>query len=126
MKRIWAAVGLFLFAGVLCGMSLFITLHSAAALSEQTLQVEQSLRAGAYAESAAQLEEVSAQWERYSPILCCFFSHMQLETGDKELDGLRASLEGKDYSRALEHCGQLSLFWGHLREMDLPFWENIF
>ena len=102
MKRVWAAVAVLAVLVALCILGLVTTVTVADEMLRRT-----------------------EQWERKSRILCTFFSHLQLETADKEWDALRASLEAKEYGRGLEHCGQLTLFWNHLRKADFPYWENV-
>ena len=125
MKRVWAAVAVLAVLVALCILGLVTTVTAADEMLRRTEQIETCLRQSQYEEAAALTEDAIDQWERKSRILCTFFSHLQLETADKEWDALRASLEAKEYGRGREHCGQLTLFWNHLRKVDFPYWENV-
>ena len=97
MKRVWAAVAVLAVLVALCILGLVTTVTAADEMLHRTEQIETCLRQSQYEEAAALTEDAIDRWERKSRILFTFFSHLQLETADKEWDALRASLEAKEY-----------------------------
>lgn len=85
MKRVWVAVAVLAVLVALCILGLVTTVTAADEMLRRTEQIETCLRQSQYEEAAALTEDAIDQWERKSRILCTFFSHLQLETADKEI-----------------------------------------
>lgn len=125
MKRIWAAIVIFIAVVILCGIGIGSTTITANQMIQRVEEVEEKIVQQDYDGAISLTESIQDNWSGSGKMFCAFLGHNQLETIDAELNDLTVRLDYQEESYAMEHCSHLKDALRKIQRMDLPLLENI-
>lgn len=125
MKRLWAAVVLFVLV-LLLSVGGVVTVSCITNRMERELTIlEAQLSAGAFSQAEATRSDIEAHWRWESRLLGAFLIHSQLERATDYLQQLKVRIAHEEKSESETLCSQLRGVMAATRRGELPVWDNI-
>ena len=77
-------------------------------------------------QAAAEVHNAAEHWKRCQSWFGMLLKHEEIDTVEGEFSSLQAYVNSKDQDDFRSNCASLLSTLQHIREMEWPYWENIF
>ncbi|MBQ9860486.1 MAG: DUF4363 family protein [Clostridia bacterium] len=125
MKRLWAAVALFLLVIGLCtGTQMYLRRQTTVLLSYLD-ELEASYLNKKRNEAVAWAHRIAEEYEQRTAPMDCFVAHSDLEDSRETAVMLPAIVEQDGREELLMEVARLREQLEHLRQIDRPTWRNV-
>jgi hypothetical protein len=125
MKRLWAALVLFVLVMAVCVLGIFHTERVTAQMVQNVTAAKEAQERGD-GKAALQLSREAVQnWRADHPVLCMYMVHSRLENIDQTLSALPELCRNGAKDAFLSECDKGLAQLSYLTELEIPNLENI-
>lgn len=126
MKRIWIALGLTVFLGVVCFLGIYYSQCKSEVIIEKLELAQNAAEQEDLEQTKTLTEEISDLWDKWSHTANTFIHHVELEPVESAITSMEGYLESGMIDHYRVACHQTKELIRHAANTELPTLANIF